>query len=50
MRKLKWILANGNEKKARNYSLGLIPEAGEKTEPLPDDLVLTEAHARLLLC
>jgi len=50
VRKLKWILANGNEKKARNYNLALIPEAGEKTEPLLDDLVLTEAHARLLLC
>jgi len=50
VRKLKWILANGNEKKARNYNLALIPEAGGKTEPLQDDLVLTELHSRLLLC
>jgi len=50
VRKLKWILANGNEKKARIYSLALVPAAGGKTEPLPDDLELTEAHARLVLC
>jgi len=50
VRKLKWILANGNEKKARNYRLALAPEEGERPHPLPDDLVLTESHARLVLC
>jgi hypothetical protein len=50
VRKLKWILANGNEKKARNYRLALVPQDGEKPEPLPDDLVLTESHSRLMLC
>jgi len=50
VRKLKWILANGNEKKARNYRLALVPKDGEKPQPLPDDLVLTESHSRLMLC
>jgi len=48
--KLKWILASGNAKKARNYRLGLVAKKGEKAEPLPDDLVLTESHALLTLC
>jgi len=50
VRKLKWILANGNEKRARKYRLALVPLEEEKPLPLPDDLVLTETHGRLMLC